>query len=177
MNASLPLADLLKQVGRDHDKVAFADLFDYFAPRLKNYLRRLGSTETEAEELVQETMLKVWRRADQFDPTKAAPATWVFAIARNQRLDHMRAGGAMIFDPLDEALVASDTAPDNLDAETVRLALKSLPPPQRELVKMAYFDEQSHGVIAEKLRLPLGTVKSRLRLALEKLRLRLKSSS
>ena len=168
--------DLLLAVGRARDRAAFAALFGHFAPRLKAYLRRLGSDAAAAEELAQEVMLLVWRRAETFDPAQASASTWVFTIARNRRIDALRREQRPEIDPDDPALVPDPVEPADRALETaqatgrLRAALKELPPEQAELLRMAYFEDKPHSAIAAERGLPLGTVKSRLRLALERLR-------
>ena len=167
---------LLLAVGRNRDRSAFALLFEYFAPRLKSYLMRLGAGAGTAEDLAQEAMLILWRKAEQFDPGKAAAATWAFTIARNLRIDAIRREKRPEIDPDDPALVPDD-APQADDAiarvqEDARLreALTELPREQMEVVEMSFFADKPHSVIATELGLPLGTVKSRLRLAMGRLR-------
>jgi RNA polymerase sigma factor (sigma-70 family) len=168
--------DLIERVARGGDREAFAELFRRFAPRIKSYLRRLGCDLAEAEELAQETMVMVWRRAASFERSRAGATTWLFTIARNKRIDALRRERRPELDLEDPALVP-DPAPS---AETPLLmrdrgrqlaaALAELPPEQAELVRLAYFDDQSQSEIAARRQLPLGTVKSRLRLALARLR-------
>jgi RNA polymerase sigma-70 factor (ECF subfamily) len=167
-------ADLIARVAMSADRTAFAVLFGHFAPRVKSYMTRMGAEPVLAEELAQETLLMVWRKAASFDPEKAAPSTWIFRIARNLRIDAARRGAReAAVPPPDEA--ASEPAPDEMllvrQSETrVRAALLGLPSEQAEVVRLAYFSEKAHSEIAEELKLPLGTVKSRLRLALGRLR-------
>jgi len=170
------LQAMMLAVAAQRDKAAFADLFSYFAPRLKAYLMRLGSDAGLAEELAQEAMIMVWRRAATFDSSQASVGTWVFTIARNKRIDALRRQRRPDLDPADPLLLPEPAEPaDQRIAalqrqERVRRALTSLPPEQVEVVKMAYFEDKAHGTIAEETDLPLGTVKSRLRLALARLR-------
>ncbi len=178
------IADLLA-VARHRDREAFGRLFDYYAPRVKAYLRRLGADAQQAEELTQEVMLTVWRRAAQYDPRRATPGTWIFRIARNRRIDALRrekrppeaeeaeveaeAGGEEEAAELPgEALEAESEA--LLLKEKLRAAIAQLPPEQAEILRLYYLEEKPQGEIADALGLPLGTVKSRLRLALAKLR-------
>lgn len=167
---------LLVAVGRTRDRTAFASLFTHFAPRLKSYLMRLGAGSGQAEDLAQEAMLILWRKADQFDPAKAAAATWAFTIARNLRVDALRREKRPEIDASDLALVADD-APQADDAiartqedAKLRDALTELPREQIEVVELSFFADKPHSVIASELGLPLGTVKSRLRLAMARLR-------
>lgn len=170
------LNDLLARVARDHDRAAFAELFRHFAPRLKSYLMRLGADPGSAEEVVQEVMVTVWRRAESFDPALASAATWIFTIARNRRIDILRREKRPEIDPDDPALVPDAPEPaDRLiqagqDTRKLREAMRALPAEQAELLRMAYFEDKPHSAIAAESGLPLGTVKSRLRLALARLR-------
>ncbi len=170
------LEDLLVAVGRERDRLAFGALFGHFAPRLKTYLRRLGCESGAAEELVQEVMLLVWRRAETYDPVQASASTWVFTIARNKRVDTLRREQRPEIDPQDPALVPdpAETADHKVEMREssgrLRAALKELPPEQAELLRMAYFEDKPHSVISAEHGIPLGTVKSRLRLAMERLR-------
>lgn len=170
------LESLLVAVGRERDKQAFGVLFGHFAPRLKTYLRRLGCDSGAAEELVQEVMLLVWRRAETYDPRHASADTWVFTIARNKRIDVLRREQRPEIDPDDPALVPEpdESADSRIEAKEssgrLRAALKDLPPEQAELLRMAYFEDKPHSVISAENGIPLGTVKSRLRLAMDRLR-------
>ncbi|WP_425450202.1 sigma-70 family RNA polymerase sigma factor [Virgifigura deserti] len=168
--------DLLRAVALTRDRTAFAELFRFFAPRVKSYLMRLGVDAALAEELMQEAMIMVWRRADSFDPRQASVGTWIFTIARNKRIDALRREKRPTPDPADPALsgdppVSAEARVAGAETERrMRRALEQLPAEQAELIKMAYFDDETHSMIAAKTRLPLGTVKSRLRLALGRLR-------
>jgi RNA polymerase sigma-70 factor, ECF subfamily len=168
-------ADLIRAIADRGDREAFATLFDHFAPRVKSYLLRLGAEPELAEELAQETLLSVWRKAAAFDPGKAAVSTWVFTIARNLRIDAFRRGARPA--PAEDPSEAPDAAPTPdaalLAAQSevrVRHALLSLPPEQAEVIRQSFFSDKPHAQIAEELALPLGTVKSRLRLAIGRLR-------
>jgi RNA polymerase sigma-70 factor (ECF subfamily) len=173
------MADRVQAVAERRDKAAFAVLFDHFAPRLKTYVIRLGASPAIAEELVQDTMLTLWRRADSFDPAQASVSTWIFTIARNKRIDHLRRESRPEFDPEDPCFVgapeppADDTVAVSESAELLRAAIAELPAEQAELLQVCYFGDKSHREIAREMNLPLGTVKSRLRLALARLRLML----
>ena len=169
----------IRAVAERGDRVAFARIFAFYGPRVKAYLRRLGAEDAVAEDLTQDVMLALWRRAQQFDRTRAALSTWVYTIARNKRIDALRRERRPEFDPEDPALVGDNESAPRGDhfAETeqarrvVMDAVAKLPPEQAQLLRVFYFDEKPHSVIADELGLPLGTVKSRLRLALSKLRL------
>jgi RNA polymerase sigma-70 factor (ECF subfamily) len=160
---------------RDHqDKSAFSELFDHFAPRVKGFLVKFGADSTLAEECTQDVMAALWHKSHQFDPARASVATWIFTIARNRKIDLLRRQRR----PEPEELTwGPEEEPDqadvvNLQQETELLgtALKALPPAQRELIDKAYFGDLTHSEIAAQTGLPLGTIKSRIRLALERLR-------
>lgn len=167
---------LAKAVAQERDKTAFAQLFDYFAPRLKSYLRRMNMDEQAAEDLAQEVMIVLWHKSHLFDPAKSSLSTWLFRVARNRRIDLVRRDKTGQLDP-DEPMLqpSAETPADTLmDAEQrderVRNALAQLPQEQIELVKKAFFLGLSHSQIAEETGVPLGTVKSRIRLAFGRLR-------
>ena len=169
------LNDLMVRVARDRDRLAFIALFGHFAPRLKSFLSRAGMETGAAEETVQDVMVQVWHRAELFDPMRASAGTWIFAIARNRRIDRLRRERRPAFDPDDPALVPDDDGAEaTLLAEEREVALHraigELPPEQADLLRMAYFEDKAHSAIAAERQLPLGTVKSRLRLALARLR-------
>lgn len=166
---------LLIAVGQRQDREAFAALFSYFAPRIKSFLMKGGANPDQADELAQETMIAVWQKASSFDPAKASPSTWIFTIARNKRIDALRKTPRPEMDAND--LDLPDTAPnagDDLlrDEETdiMAEAIRDLPPDQADLLYKSFFEDKTHADIAKETSLPLGTVKSRIRLALERLR-------
>lgn len=169
-------ADLVERVATAQDRAAFIALFDHFGPRLNAYLRRLGTDNGSAEEIVQEVMVVLWRKAALFDRSKSSVATWLFRIARNRRIDMARRDRSKTLDPSDSLLQPSPAedpseAVDGRRREArVAAALAGLPPEQRTLVRLAFFQELSHGEIAAATGLPLGTVKSRIRLAFGRLR-------
>jgi RNA polymerase sigma-70 factor (ECF subfamily) len=169
-------ADLLDALASGPDRTAFARLFAHFAPRVKSYLRRLGADDALAEELVQEVMLTVWRRAQLFDRRQAGASTWIFTIARNKRIDRLRRERRPELDPDDPALVPEAETPADQQVEAgqrqarLRAAVARLPDEQARLLRLSYFEDKSHSTIADELDLPLGTVKSRLRLALSRLK-------
>lgn len=169
-------AHLLQAVVERRDQTSFMTLFDYYAPRVKAYLRRLGATDSLAEDLSQEVMLTVWRKADSYDPAKAGVGTWIFTIARNLRIDALRRERRPYLDPDDPRLAPEPEPPPDYHIETsceeerVRSALRALPEDQAKVVTMAFYGGKSHGEIAAELALPLGTVKSRMRLAFRRVR-------
>lgn len=158
------------------DREAFALVFQAFAPRVKSYLIRLGAPSAQAEDLAQDAMLSVWRRAAQFDPKRAAASTWIFVIARNAWIDRLRrekvelAYKSGLDEPGDDEEMPDEAAERVETEEKMRAALEALSEDQRQVVKLSFFEDRPHSEIAAILSLPLGTVKSRLRLALIKLR-------
>lgn len=180
------LSGCVLAVAQRADHAAFAALFSHFAPRLKTYFLRSGMTDAAAEELAQETMVLVWRKADRFDPDKAAASTWIFTIGRNLRADALRGGrraaasappGGMADEashPLEERADAAPTAEDLAASaqreEQLRRALRGLPREQAEVLRLSYFGDRSHAEVGRALGVPLGTVKGRLRQALARLR-------
>ena len=167
-------SDWILAIADDQDRASFAALFHHFAPRLKTYLLRLGMPGNVAEELVQETMLLVWRKAGQFDPARATPSAWIYTIARNLRIDMLRrernANAPRFPEPVETAC-SPEQELDLVESERrVRHALNALPADQAALLRLSYFEDRSHAQIADHLRMPLGTVKSRLRRAAAQLR-------
>lgn len=169
-------ADWLEAVAANADRDAFAQLFDHFGPRLKAYLMRIGADESMAEEVAQDVMVTLWRKAALFDRSKSSVATWLFRIARNRRIDVLRRKRAITVDT-ETMIIEDESLPDpveTLDEEKrqarIRTALKQLPSEQLQLVELAFFTELSHSQISEETGLPLGTVKSRIRLAFGRLR-------
>ena len=172
---------LIEAVALRRDREAFAELFSYFAPRLKAWLIKSGATPGAAEDFAQDAMLTVWRKADLFDARKARAATWIFTIARNRRLDMLRRDARPLPVPEIELAEQAVERPDDIvalsqDAARVRDALSQLKPDQVEVLRLAFFMDSPHSEIARQLDLPLGTVKSRIRNAMIKLRLILEPS-
>jgi len=174
-NSTVPdWAEQMLAVRDRGDRVAFAQLFRHFAPRIKAFLVKGGMTPAAAEDCAQDVMATLWQKAHLFDPSRASVATWVFAIARNRRIDIAR----RIRRPEPEALPwGPEDEPDQADLyeaaqETRKLgeALAQLPEPQRALIQRAFYGDLSHSEIAAETGLPLGTIKSRIRLALDRLR-------
>lgn len=168
---------LIVAVAQRRDRDAFARLFQHFAPRLKAWLIKGGAAEAAAEEFAQEAMLTVWRKAELFDSRMAHASTWIFTIARNRRLDALRKDARV--PPIELVPQPADPErPDALlegrqDATRIRKAMAALTPEQAQVLHMAFFLDQPHSAIAERLCLPLGTVKSRIRKAMLKLRVML----
>ncbi len=181
------LNDWMRAVATTADRKAFAALFRHFAPRIKGFLLRSGSSEAQAEDLMQETMVVLWRRAASFDPARAGLSTWLYTVARNLRISHLRRsstaseiGAGELPEEWDADLQAADQqlGPDEqmLAAQRedgVRRALAALPADQALVLRLSFFEEHPHSRIAQDLGIPLGTVKSRIRLAVTQLRRRL----
>lgn len=167
-------AEHVERICKHQDQAAFAELFGHFAPRIKAFLMKSGSDAATAEECAQDVMATLWRKSHLFDPTRASVATWVFTIARNRRIDLHRKQRR----PEPEDLTwGPEAEPEQEDVlilqqETVQLrkAIKELPEAQKDLIERAFYGDLSHGEIAKITGLPLGTIKSRIRLALERLR-------
>ena len=179
IDSAADAAACIAAIAERRDREAFAVLFRHFAPRLKSYICKLGTDSATAEELVQETMVMLWRKAAQFDPTKAAPSTWIFTIARNLRIDAIRRENRPepdMTDPVfvpEPAALASETVEHRQRDARLRHAVMALPEDQRTVLQLAFFEDKAHSAIAAHLGIPLGTVKSRLRLAFGHLRNRL----
>jgi RNA polymerase sigma-70 factor (ECF subfamily) len=168
--------DLVRRIADNKDRSAFAELFAHYAPRLKSYLMGLGLNDEKAEDLAQETMVTLWRKAAQFDPAKARLSTWLFRVARNRFIDHTRKQKYAEVDADDH--MSQMVAPEQTDApavqrqyaERVKAALAGLKPAQKQVIELSFYQEMSHSEISAELALPLGTVKSRIRIAFEALR-------
>lgn len=169
----------LNAIAQHQDRDAFITIFEDFAPRVKSFLMRGGFNEEKAEELTQEVMINVWQKAQQFDSHKASASTWIFTIARNKKIDIIRKEKRHEIDPNDPCFVdvnvsetkMQDTAfIEQSEAKTVRQAIKKLPKDQAALIQAFYFGGKTHTEIAKDFKIPLGTVKSRLRLAIDKLK-------
>ena len=172
-------ADLLVAVATQQDRNAYAELFAYYAPRVKSYLLRLGADSVLAEEIAQDVMVTVWRKAGLFDRAQASVSTWIFRIARNRRIDLFRRSKRPELDPEEEMVLPSGVPAPDARIETmetegrVRAAMKDLPEEQVLLLKLAFYEGLSHSEIAARLGTPLGTVKSRIRLAFARMKARL----
>lgn len=176
--ATVEWAELIGRVAAHGDRDAFKVLFEHFAPRVKGFLVKTGTDADTAEEIAQNTMLAVWRKAAQFDPSSAGAAAWIFTIARNLRIDaarralrQARAAEPAAADELDDTMDTPETAVARReDIARVTAALKHLSGEQSTVIRLSFIEERPHAEIAEILGIPLGTVKSRIRLAMNRLR-------
>ncbi len=168
-------AGLLSRVANFRDRGAFADLFDHFAPRVKSFMMRKGASPEQAEDLVQETMISVWSKASLYVHDRGSVTTWIFTIARNLRIDRLRREKANLFSDMEDF----DAPSDDVSAEValgrfqedglVSKALQQIPEEQRQLLILSYVENIPQSEIAKRLQIPLGTVKSRMRLAYRRL--------
>jgi len=176
--AKVEWADLIGRVASRGDGEAFKSLFEHFGPRIKGFMLKAGCSADEAEEIAQNTLIAVWRKADQFDPATTGAAAWIFTIARNQRIDAVRRA-ARARRMSQEAELAAETDPaesaDILmsrveDTSRVKAAIERLSLEQSRVIRLSFIEERPHQEIATMLGIPLGTVKSRIRLAMNRLR-------
>lgn len=178
------LTQLLEQVASHHNEAAFSDLFIYFAPKIRSYGMRHLRADGQAMELVQETMILVWRKAHLYDPAKGAASTWIFTIMRNVSFDMLRKIKNNREDNLSEELWPLLDVDHNENNKGMQQQLETqlldyldlLPDPQQQVVRGVYLNQLTHQELAEQLKVPLGTIKSRLRLGLEKLRIRMETN-
>ncbi|MET0071192.1 MAG: sigma-70 family RNA polymerase sigma factor [Candidatus Thiodiazotropha sp.] len=169
--------DCLTSVAEQRDRQAFERLYDYFAPRVKSYMMKQGADEASADDLAQETMVQIWRKAHHYDPRKAAVSTWIFRVARNLQIDRLRKF------KLHEVELTAEAEHDDdgggaherfekrPDEERLRALVGTLPEEQMNVVRLAFFEGLSHSEVSHQLSIPIGTVKSRMRLAFDKLRM------
>ena len=165
-------SDLLSTLGESRSKSDFSRLYEHFAPRVKAYIIRFGMPVAAAEELTQESMLAVWRKAHLYTRNKASASTWIFTLARNQCIDRLRREKAVEYE-----LPEEEIDPDQRHygehavlSDRMGSAIAKLPEAQAQVLYLSYYEGKSHSEIAEQLGIPLGSVKSRLRLAFSKLK-------
>lgn len=169
-------AELLLLIAEERDQAAFSELFQIYAPKIKGYMMRQGADEATAEEVAQEALSRVWLKASTFSAEKGSPASWIFRIARNLRIDRIRRERIWQEIPQEHDEQPDDSPlPDQIASENERAArlsdaLSVLPAEQLEIVTLSYIEGLSHSEISEKLDVPLGTIKSRMRLAYQKLK-------
>jgi len=166
------LCSLIYKIANEQNKSAFTDIFDYFAPRVIGYLIGSGSQKEIAEEITQEVLSIVWQKAGQFNYKKGNANTWVFTIARNKRIDRMRKNENPSYSTLDliDALYSKNDIQNNDFEEKIGLIQNKLNKNERKLIKMNFFEGKSHKIISKDLEIPLGTIKSRIRKILIKIR-------
>ena len=163
-------------IGKNQDKFAFNSIFKYFAPRLKSFLIKAGSTDTQAEEVIQEVMIAVWTKSSTYDSNKSSVSTWIYTIARNKRIDKIRKEKRHYLSESDEGLEIPVDSTQEKEIFTTQVSnslkkyMSNLPEEQSKLLKLSYFYNKTHADISTELKIPLGTVKSRIRLALTKMR-------
>lgn len=167
---------LITRVAQNRDRQAFAQLFDHFAPRLKSFMMRKNTSAELAEDLVQEAMIAVWTKAALYEPSKGSVTTWVFTIARNLRIDRIRRDVHMPttelgdYDEPSEAPEGEELLGRKQEDGLVARALQAIPEEQRQILVLSFVEEMPQSEIATRLSIPLGTVKSRMRLAYGHLR-------
>lgn len=168
---------LLVAIGKKRDRDAFIQIFNHFAPRLKSFLMKNGTPPARAEELMQDTMLRVWTHAASYNPAKANASTWIFTIARNKRIDSLRRKKYISVDmdkisniPDEHAVHPAQHMTEADRSEKIAAAMLGLPHEQAYLIRKSFFEDKTHKQIAAETKLPLGTIKSRIRLAMDKLR-------
>ena len=176
VNIDNDLTLCVELVGKNQDKLAFNSIFRHFAPRLKSFLVKAGSTDSQAEEVIQEVMIAVWTKSSTYDSSKSSVSTWIYTIARNKRIDKIRKEKRHYLSESDEGLeipVDSTQEKEIFSAQvsnSLKKYMSNLPEEQSKLLKLSYFYNKTHADISEELKIPLGTVKSRIRLALTKMR-------
>lgn len=164
---------LIRRIAEAGDRAAFIALFEFYAPRIKSQAMRFGLNGEAAEDVAQDAMLSLWRRAAQFDSTRGSVSAWVFSIATHARIDRMRRDRHMsqaVDIDADSPLLSSDPIEGGADAARLETLVRTLPAEQRKIIHLSFFADLPHAEIAKRLELPLGTVKSRIRLAIGKLR-------
>jgi RNA polymerase sigma-70 factor (ECF subfamily) len=172
--AQAEFPDLIVAIARDQDRAAFARLFEHFAPRIKALMMQLGTSPARAEEIAQDTMLAIWIKAALFDPAGASASGWIYRIAKNLHLDALRRDRRLSALPAEvepEDAPQPDAILSARDTERrVQAAIAALSPEQLRVITLAFFEDKPHAEIAKELSIPLGTVKSRVRLAMQRLR-------
>ena len=170
------LGNYLRDIGENQDRIAVSNIFKHFAPTLKSLLVKPGWTQVQAEEIIQEVMIAVWTKSSMYDKSKSSVSTWIYTIAKNKRIDKIRKETRHNTVESDESLeipvpsVQEEQLLSSEVTEKIHHSLQFLPKEQAELLKLSYFYEKTHSDIAKDLSLPLGTVKSRIRLALSKMK-------
>ena len=170
------MGDQLKKIADERDAGAFRSLFQTFWPKVRTMLMRQGADRETAEEIAQETMLAVWRKSHQFSSERGSEDAWIFGIARNLRIDRVRQQAVWQryyadYETMERLHAVPETPkPAELHRGEMERALGNLPPEQLQVIQVSFIDGLSQTEIADRLKLPLGTVKSRMRLGVQKLR-------
>jgi len=172
-----PWAPRLRRIAQERDREAFREVFEHFAPLIRAFLLKSGGGDwTQAEEVTQEVMIKIWRKSASFNSNKASATTWIYTIARNTRIDFIRRSQRNDRKiEIEDIWHEAETAEPLIDLQQrraqqqIRKAMATLPEEQAQVIHKAFMEGKSHNEVAEELSLPLGTVKSRIRLALSKL--------
>ena len=170
----IELKNLMVRITNDRDEMAFSDLFDFLAPKIKSYYLQNGLTNDTAEELTQEVMSIMWSKSDKYDPSKSAVSTWVFTIARNKKVDFYRKNTRFNYNEEDiREFLYEENQNDKINEseinDQIKIINQELDSGQQKIIKMNFFENKSHKKIAEELEIPLGTVKSRIRHILTKM--------
>ena len=170
------LKNYIKDIAETQDKMAFSNIFNYFAPRLKSFFVKLGCSEPQSEEIIQEVMISIWTKSRTYNSEKSSVSTWIYTIAKNKRIDKIRKEKKHYSTESDESLeipvpsIQEDQVIATEISEKIKSCISVLPKEQAQLLKLSYFYEKTHSDIASELKIPLGTVKSRIRLALSKMK-------
>ena len=162
--------DLVKRIAEDRDETAFSEIFDYIAPKIKAYYIKHNLSSELAEELTQEVLSTIWIKAELFNSEKSKFITWSFTIARNKKIDFYRKNQKNVSnEDVRDFLYENDKSNDYEIESTINKITEELDQNQKKLIKMSFFEQKSHKIIAAELEIPLGTVKSRIRATLSKM--------
>ena len=162
--------DLVKRIAKDRDETAFSEIFDYIAPKINAYYIKNNLSNELAEELTQEVLSTIWIKAELFNSEKSKFITWSFTIARNKKIDLYRKNKKNVSnDDVRDFLYENDKSNDYEIEATINKITEDLDQNQKKLIKMSFFEQKSHKIIAAELEIPLGTVKSRIRATLSKM--------
>ena len=162
--------DLVKRIAKDKDETAFSEIFDYIAPKINAYYIKHNLSSELAEELTQEVLSTIWIKAELFNSEKSKFITWSFTIARNKKIDFYRKNSKNVSnEDVRDFLYENDKSNDYEIESTINKITEDLDQNQKKLIKMSFFEQKSHKIIAAELEIPLGTVKSRIRATLSKM--------
>ena len=170
---------LMARIAATRDRKAFRSLFEFFGPRVKSLMMKAGADHAFADDLVQDVMMTVWRKVELYAPDRGTVSAWIFTIARNARIDRLRKSSSQPYDDIDEVHIesgeksAEETVISGQHRARVAIAMSKLSDDQKSIIELSYLHDVPQSEIAERLAIPLGTVKSRMRLAYAKLRVEL----